>query len=91
MSILDEKYTNYKKHKEKCPVCGHENTRAYITEEYYTVENFYICDNCSYFEYMCYSKPLIGILDTYDKRYDDRVHELDIEIVPPSFFNHLMW
>ena len=30
MSILDEKYTNYRKHKENCPICGHENTRAYI-------------------------------------------------------------
>lgn len=82
MSRLDEKgYSNYTKHKQKCPVCGHENTRAYIIEDFITIEEYYECDNCTYFYCMCFSRPIEGISQKYDRRYEDKVRELELEVM----------
>ncbi len=89
MSVLDEGYTNYKKRKDKCPICGHENTRAWITEEYYTVEDFYVCDNCTYFEYMCYCSPIYGISEHYDKRYENEVRDQEIKVFSDEEYYHI--
>lgn len=90
MSILDEGYSTYIKRKSKCPVCGCENTNVYITESGIgIVEDYYICDNCSYFNAMCYSKPIEGILENYDKQYTDKVKDLELNVMTKEEYYRL--
>lgn len=92
MSKLDDTgFSNYRRSKEKCPVCGIENTRAYITEgSIGVVEDYYYCDNCGYFDVMAYSRPICGMPENYDKKYQKEVKSLDLEVFSMSDYRAIM-
>ena len=91
MSLLDESYSDYTKVKSKCPVCGTENTRAYITEYGIgTVEDYYVCDNCTYFNVMAYCKPIEGISRKVAKKYESEIKDLEIKVMSDEDYSHFI-
>ena len=91
MSTLDKGYADYTKVKSKCPVCGTENTRAYITEfGIGMVEDYYTCDNCIYFNIMAYCRPIEGISQKFAKKYENEIKELDIEVMSDEDYSHII-
>ena len=72
--------------KMKCPVCGKEyDVMVFSEEPVGTVEYHFYCDNCTYFEDMCYSPVYAGITDKYPSKYKDRIEKLGINVYPEEF------
>lgn len=65
-----------------CPVCGEMNERISY-KEYGTadvVEQYYVCDRCTFFSRMAYSPVYTGIREDYPKQYTDKVKEMELEV-----------
>lgn len=74
----------------KCPVCGKENTRTYQTMEWgYICEDYYYCDNCSYFEHQCYSEWINGVVEGRFKGYEAKVQELNLTVYPEDVVSQI--
>lgn len=77
---------------EKCPICGASNERYTVTDCHMTVEDYYLCKECSYFELMAYSKPICGIRIEQALKYLKEIDKYgdDIQILNNEEYAHYM-
>lgn len=62
-----------------CPVCGELNERIrYCTVD--VVEQYYVCNRCTFFSKRAYSPLYSGIREDYPKQYADIVKEMKLEV-----------
>ena len=72
----------------KCPVCGAENIETECRDASIgVVEDYYHCENCSYFHKMSYSSVWRGIVEGFPKQYSNKVRELNLTIVSKHDFD----
>ena len=68
--------------RQKCPICGSENPRKTYYGDYWIEEDYYVCKECSYFEYMAYSEPIKGVVKGYyPLKYENKIKELNLQKV----------
>ena len=78
---------------ETCPICGAVNVCTYSIDSFYggaiMSEDFYNCDECTYFRCFAYGAEAEGIVEGYDKRYEDNVQRMHLNVFTKIERRHL--